>query len=213
MQIISSLLLISSHLILIQSQLQKPGRFRNLINTDLKKSAERNRIKEYILPEQDNAKLLYKVEAEEASDPNRMPKKQINKQDGTEEISFGNKLPKTQPFTFGKAIDLQINMTQPGEGEWIINEETQTKMWRFKVSSKEAHSMSIHFADFHLSPLSELYILGREVQSINTDDNIDILNTLYYLLYISRKLFVLSQLKIITKTIELLQLHRLLVIF
>lgn len=211
MQIISFLLLISSNLILIQSQLQKPGRFRNLINTDLKKSWERNHIKEYILPEQDNAKLLSKVEAEEAADPNRLPKKQINKQDGTEEISFGNKLPKSQPFTFGKAIDLQINMTQPGEGEWIINEESQTKMWRFKVSSKEAHSISIYFADFHLSPLSELYILGREVQLILM--LILIFTNLYYLLYIFRKLLVLLQLKIITKMIELLQLHRLLVIF
>lgn len=151
---------------LLRAQISVPGKYRHLVLKSLQKNAEMVQMTEYNMPEQNNAQLLAQAEADEAITPAKLSRKEIhrNSTDGSDEISYG-RLPKTAPFTFGKALPLAIDINKAGEGDWIINEETQTKMWRFRVSSKDAHSISIYFDDFHLAPSAELYIIGREVKN------------------------------------------------
>lgn len=152
--------LISSLFKNITGQLQKPGRFRNQIY--LKSS---NGIKEYEMPLQDNTKLLAETLAEEDEDSSffHHTRKESPDHDGIVDISFTGTPPKARPYTFGTSQPLLLNMTESTDGEWIINEEMKTRMWRFKVSSKGALSLSIYFSDFHLSYGSELYIIGQDV--------------------------------------------------
>lgn len=169
MMILSNLLviLLTSLSTGIYAQLSEPGRYRELIQSlqYSKNGLDRKQVIEYILPRQDNERLLAEAREDEIVTPAKLAKKEIKQNDGTEEISFNDKLPKSVPFKFGKVLPLSINMTEPNEGEWIVNEESKTKTWRFKVVSKEAHSISIYFSDFHMAPLAELYIIGREVRT------------------------------------------------
>lgn len=144
------------------AQISSPGRYRNLVQNVFHKNADLAEIKEYRLPPQDNSQLLAQAEADEAIFESKIAQ-QIIASDGSEEIIYNDKPPKSAPYQFGTAIDFVVDMNKKGEGQWILNDETNTKTWRFKVYSKDAHSISIYFTDFHLAPSTELYIIGPEV--------------------------------------------------
>ena len=185
------LLLLCFFLQNITGQLQKPGRFRDQIY--LKSS---HGIKEYQMPLQDNAKLLAEVTAEEDSFYFHHARKESLEQNGIVQITFTDTPPKSRPYIFGASEPLHLNMTETTDGEWIINEAMKTKMWRFKVTSKGALSLSIYFSDFHLSYGSELYIIGQEVRTVY----IIVFNLNIPLLYIHlSKLWEPLHLKTITK--------------
>lgn len=154
-------------LTVLNAQISVPGKYRDLVLKNLQKSVTKDADKTmtiYNLPDQDNANLLAEVEADERIDSeNKLTRKNVV--DGTDEIVYSNKPPKTNPFVFGKAVPLVVSMNETEQIRWIVNEETQTRMWRFKVHSKDAHSISIYFSDFYLQPLAELYIIGLEVSA------------------------------------------------
>ena len=151
----------------IRAQISVPGRYRQLVEKSLQKSVFTVEMREYTMPEQNNAQLLAQALADEIITPAKLSRKEIRRNftDGQDEITYTGRLPKAVPFIFGKVVPLLVDMSKDGEGEWVINEETQTRMWRFRVSSKDAHSISIYFKDLHLSPSSELYVIGREVST------------------------------------------------
>lgn len=161
------LIFILPFLSFLNAQISVPGKYRDLVLKSLQKSITMGAdevLAIYNLPKQDNARLLAEVEASERIDSeNRLVRKNIV--NGTEEIIYSRKPPKTSPFVFGKAIPLVIGMNETDQSHWIVNEENQTRMWRFKVYSKDAHSISIYFADFYLKPSAELYIIGQEVSA------------------------------------------------
>lgn len=147
----------------LKAQISSPGVYRHLVQATLQKSGALSNFVEYNLPEQDNAQLLAQAEADEAV-INAKATRQGVSSDGTEEVIYADKPPKAAPYQFGKAIDFVVEMDKESQGnEWIVNEENGTRMWRFKVHSKDAHSISIYFSDFYLAPSSELYIIGKEV--------------------------------------------------
>jgi hypothetical protein len=151
---------------LTRAQISVPGKYRALLVKNLEKTALTVKMREYSMPEQNNAQLLAQAQADESVTPAKLSRKEIrrNNTGGPDEISYTGRMPKAVPYTFGKVVPLSIDMNKEGEGDWIVNEETQTRMWRFKVSSKDAHSISIYFKDFHLSPSAELYVIGQEVK-------------------------------------------------
>ena len=156
---------ILSFLTALKAQISVPGKYRDLIQKSFQKSqtiGADESIVIYNLPEQNNDNLLAEVEASESIDSeNKLIRKNVV--DGIDEIVYSNKPPKTSPFVFGKAIPLDVSMNCTEQSQWIVNEETQTRTWRFKVNSKNAHSISIYFSDFYLKPSAELYIIGLEV--------------------------------------------------
>lgn len=157
-------LVIFSFLAVSHAQISVPGKYRSLALKDLQKNGRMDEDESmliYNLPELDNAHLLAEVEAKERVDSeSKLTRK--NDVDGAEEIFYSSKPSKTDPFTFGKAVPLNVSMISTDESHWIINADTQTRMWRFKVYSKDAHSISIYFSDFYLKPSAELYIIGLE---------------------------------------------------
>lgn len=166
MKIFLASILVICGLSKLEAQLSFHGKYRSQKVSLQKNSNPSTFIKEYKLPEQDNAQLLALAEAQESISPaakHSHKETSYNVTDGPEEFTYTEKTPKSVPFKFGEALPLSINMNQSGDGEWIVNEESQTRMWRFKVSSKDAHAMSIYFSDFFLAPATELYIIGREV--------------------------------------------------
>lgn len=153
----------SAWISLTRAQISVPGKYRQLVVKGLHKSVSAVEMKEYTMPEQNNSQLLAQALADEII--TQLSRKEIrrNYTDGPDEITYTGRLPKAIPFTFGKVVPLSVDMNKDGEGEWVINEETRTRMWRFRVSSKDAQSISIYFKDLNLSPSSELYVIGREV--------------------------------------------------
>ena len=162
-------IVVYSFLAVLNAQRSVPGKYRALALESLQKNvvmgADESMVI-YNLPEQDNADLLAEVEAKERIDSeNSHSLTRKNDIDGTDEIVYSNKPSKTDPYTFGKAVPLIVSMDPAEESHWIINENSQTRMWRFKVCSKDAHSISIDFSEFYLKPSAELYIIGREVSA------------------------------------------------
>lgn len=166
---ILNILLTAVLLPLTRGQISVPGEYRKLLETNLQKSGLTVKMREYSMPEQNNAQLLAQALADESVTPAKLSRKEIRKNNtgGPDEITYTGRLPKAVPFTFGTVVPLSVDMSKEGEGDWIVNEETQTRMWRFKVSSKDAHSISIYFKDFYLAPSAELYVIGREVNIHN----------------------------------------------
>lgn len=162
------IILIFSYLAALNAQISITGKYRDFALKSLNKSFKMDSDESmtiYNLPEQDNRDLLAQAEAKERiHSDSRLTRK--NDIDGTEEIEYSHKLPKITPFTFGTAIPLNVSINYNEDIQWIVNEDTQSRMWRFKVYSKDAHSISIYFADFYLKPSSELYIIGQEVRKI-----------------------------------------------
>ena len=151
-----------------RAQISVPGKYRNLIGAPLQKGAAALIVpKEYTMPPQDNLQLNAQAEADEAI-INAKTSLKVVSSNGTEEFIYTDKPPKAAPYQFGKAIDLVIDMKAEGTGEWTVNKEMKTKTWRFKVSSKDAYSISIYFSEFNLASSTELYIIGQEVyRSLN----------------------------------------------
>ena len=149
---------------LVTAQRARQGKYASLAMEDvLGKTGQVERaIITYEMPEQDNAALLEQV----LEDENAIivPRKQINSADGTLEVTYGTRAPKVAPFKFGKALPIALNMSHPGDGEWIENPEAGTRLWRFKVHSPGAESISIYFDEFRLNPQAELYVIGQEVR-------------------------------------------------
>lgn len=146
----------------VRAQIQKQGRWRPSLHDALHKAQHEDAIRHYDLPLQNNTALLETADAVEEAAKIRPPHKVINAEDGTLEITFPDRPPKSHPYKFGHAVPLSLNMTAAGDGEWIENREAGTRTWRFRVKSLGAHSMSIYFSEFHLTPQAELYVLGRE---------------------------------------------------
>lgn len=159
----------------LEAQLSVVGKYRHLVNSSLQKagSLPSNSVKEYRLPDQDNEQLLAWADAEEWASNSRLSRKEVRRNDNSvlEEFTYTEKTPKATPFTFGKAIPLSISLTDPEGGEWTVHEDTKTRMWRFKIYSKDAHSISVYFSDFHLAPSTELYIIGRGVSTFIISHN------------------------------------------
>lgn len=147
----------------LRAQISVPGRYRHLVHDSLRKSGQMAELKEYRLPEQNNAQLEAQAEADEAKINAKTSRKVISS-DGVEETIYSGKPPKAAPYKFGQVIDFSVKLEKEEEGQWIVNDETGTRMWRFKVYSKAAQSVSIYFSEFYLAPSSELYIIGQEVK-------------------------------------------------
>lgn len=145
-------------------QVARQGKFASLAVGDALGKAGRveRAIITYEMPGQDNAALLEQVLEEENAII--VPRKQINTSDGTLEVSYGTQAPKVAPYKFGKALPIALNLTNPGDGEWIENPEAGTRMWRFKIHSPGAESISIYFSEFRLNAQAELYVIGQEVR-------------------------------------------------
>ena len=147
---------------LVTAQLSRSGYWADVAHGDaLSKNGKA--ITVYEMPPQDNASLLAQVLAEEEAASRAVPRKRIHSSDGVLEVSYPNQAPKVAPFRFGKALPISLNISQPGDGEWVENEESGTRMWRFKIHSPGAESISIYFDDFKMTPQSELYVIGKEV--------------------------------------------------
>ncbi len=148
----------------ISGQVSRKGRWRGPVLDDVWGKSG-NAILTYEMPAQDNAALLAEVLAEEQAAANVVPRKTISSSDGVLEISYPTQAPKVAPFRFGKVLPISLNISRTGDGQWIENEEAGTKMWRFKVHSPGAETISIYFDDFFMTPGSELYVIGQEVRS------------------------------------------------
>ena len=138
-----------------QAQVQVAGRFAAL--NRLRSFAKTDDVMtEYSLPLQDNAALRQAVDAEERD----CVAKASHKTNDSFGVNFNNSIPKAVPFKFGQLVPLNLNMHQAGHGEWL--EVDDARIWRFKVKSAGALSLSLYFSKFELAPNSELYIRGRD---------------------------------------------------
>lgn len=151
---------------LVTAQLSKKGGYWAHIALDDSLSKSGNSILTYEMPRQDNTALLAEALAEEEAAANAIPRKTISPSDGVIEVSYPIQAPKAAPFKFGKALPISLNISNPSHGQWIENEESKTRLWRFKVHSPGAESISIYFDDFHMTPGSELYVIGKEVNAV-----------------------------------------------
>jgi hypothetical protein len=162
-----SLLLLS--LSVVAGQVSRSG-YWSRVAFDAALNKNGNAILTYEMPTQDNNALLAEVLAEEEAAANAVPRKTIHSSDGVLEITYPRQAPKVAPFRFGKVLPIALNISREGDGQWTTNEEAGTRMWRFKVRSAGAESISIYFDDFLMTPGSELYVIGKEVNKRKAED-------------------------------------------
>jgi hypothetical protein len=145
-----------------KAQVQVPGLFQNRIDSPSLHKSGLN-IRQYDLPPQNNEELLNAALAQEHEAALVAARKTTYENDGNLEIGYSaGKIPKAIPFKFGKTIPLSLDIDNNDHGEWIVDETVGTRMWRFKVKSNGAYSLSIYFSKFKLAPGSELYIIGEQ---------------------------------------------------
>ena len=148
----------------VSAQITQRGYWNDVVLNDAL-SKNGNAILTYEMLAQDNAALLAEVLAEEEAAANAVPRKTVHSSDGILEITYPQQAPKVAPFRFGKVLPISLNISREGDGQWMDNEESGTRMWRFKVHSPGAESISIYFEDFLMTPGSELYVIGKEVRN------------------------------------------------
>lgn len=64
----------------------------------------------------------------------------------------------SKPFKFGESIPFQLNIKN--DGEWTVF--PNARVWRAKIKSQNAVSISLHFSKFYLPSQSELYVIGKD---------------------------------------------------
>lgn len=63
-----------------------------------------------------------------------------------------------KPFKFGEAIPFSLNIKT--DGEWTVF--PNARVWRAKIKSENAVSLSLQFSKFYLPSQSELYVIGKD---------------------------------------------------
>jgi len=141
------------------AQVQTAGRFAGHVSmSSFAKSGQG--IIEYTLPYQNNTALRLAAEAEELDYLTAAKHKTIDKHGDDTSIHYNGHIPKAAPFRFGQIIPVHLELHNPEHGEW--DETEDIRRWRFKISSPNALSLSIHFSKFKMAPNSELYIVGND---------------------------------------------------
>lgn len=119
----------------------------------------------YQLPKLDNEALRSAAEAQDSFKPSAVAFKERSQ---IPEIHFqDNIVPKAHPYQFAKKVSFELDMNTSGVGQWIENQESGTRSWRFMIKSEGALSLSLNFADFYLAPGSELYVYNDKVLESN----------------------------------------------
>ena len=65
-------------------------------------------------------------------------------------------------YKYGEPVPYRLDMKTAGE--WVIEAEGQARVWRVRLQSAAAESLSVIFDQFYLPPGAELYVLGRNVR-------------------------------------------------
>lgn len=67
-----------------------------------------------------------------------------------------------QPHKFAEAVDIDVDISEPQHGRWIVDTTNNRRTWRTIIKSSGALSVSLLFSDFYLPDGAELYIIGRD---------------------------------------------------
>lgn len=64
-------------------------------------------------------------------------------------------------YKFGESVPFRLDIETAGE--WKVEADARARVWRARLQSAGAESMSVIFDRFYLPPGAELYVLGRNV--------------------------------------------------
>lgn len=93
----------------------------------------------YMLPHQDNEAMVAEVVREEAQGS-------------------------MKPYKFASGVPFEIDISR--DGVWSVDPSGTARVWRAKVESPGAITMSLIFSDFYLPPNSELYVSSETVSAL-----------------------------------------------